>query len=174
MENEILFYIFSALAVGGALGVILVKGYVNAAMSMLLSILGISALMILMKAYFVGLLMVMVYAGAIMVLFVFIAMLVGGHESGAKLSARIKLAALWALTVGAGAWLADTCPEFFGRPAAGGAELLADSKNYGLLLFSKYMLHFQIAGALLLAAMVGVIVIAKDKAAPKKYKRDLL
>ena len=63
------------MAMLGALGVLMVRGYVNATMSMLLSMLGVAGLMILMKAYFLGILMVSVYAGAVLVLFVFVVIL---------------------------------------------------------------------------------------------------
>ena len=74
METAI-YYVLCAMTLGGALGVILARGYVNAAMSMLLSMLGAAGMMIMMGAYFVAFIMVSVYAGAVLVLFVFVVML---------------------------------------------------------------------------------------------------
>lgn len=69
---------------GGALGTILARGYVNAAMSMLLSMLGVAGMMVLMEAYFPAFIMVSVYAGAVLVLFVFVVMLMGEEKDGRK------------------------------------------------------------------------------------------
>ena len=69
METAI-YYVLCAMTLGGALGVILARGYVNAAMSMLLSMLGAAGMMVMMGAYFVAFIMVSVYAGAVLVLFV--------------------------------------------------------------------------------------------------------
>ena len=75
--QTILYYLFCALAVGGALGVLLSRNYINAAMSMLLSILGMSGMLFMMQAFFLAFIMLIVYAGAVMVMFVFIVMLIG-------------------------------------------------------------------------------------------------
>ena len=70
------------MMLGGALGTILARGYVNAAMSMLLSMLGVAGMMVLMEAYFPAFIMVSVYAGAVLVLFVFVVMLMGDYRLG--------------------------------------------------------------------------------------------
>ncbi len=172
MENSIILNIFSAIAIGGALGVLFVRSHVNAAMSMLLSVLGMSALLILMQAYLLGLLMVLVYGGAIMVLFVFIAMLVGDSNAKQTRFERIKLMFLWVLMMALIVYLSKSSPEFFSAPKSDG--VLAKAETYGYLMFTKYVLFFEIAGAILLAAMVGVIVIAKEKFPLKKFKRNML
>ena len=70
-----LFYLFAALAVIGGIGVVANKNPVSSAFAMILSFLGLAALFIQLDAYLVGILQVLVYAGAIMVLFLFIVML---------------------------------------------------------------------------------------------------
>ena len=82
---------------GGALGTILARGYVNAAMSMLLSMLGVAGMMVLMEAYFPAFIMVSVYAGAVLVLFVFVVMLMGEEKDGASTIKKLELVALWVL-----------------------------------------------------------------------------
>ena len=96
------------MAMLGALGVLMVRGYVNATMSMLLSMLGVAGLMILMKAYFLGILMVSVYAGAVLVLFVFVVMLIGDRNEQPSLLKKIALLVLWVL---AGAVVAFFRPD---------------------------------------------------------------
>ena len=136
------------MALGGALGVILARGYVNSAMSMLLSMLGVAGMMLLMKAYFIAFIMVSVYAGAVLVLFVFVVMLMGEERDGAGFFKNL-----------APTLLADA--DSAKLAAADSVSALASVKNYGLALFTQFMLPLQICGALLLAAMLGVIVIAK-------------
>ena len=160
---------------GGALGTILARGYVNAAMSMLLSMLGVAGMMVLMEAYFPAFIMVSVYAGAVLVLFVFVVMLMGEEKDGASTIKKLELIALWVLL---GAFIGWVSPEFLGKSAlhadkvADSVSPLASAKNYGLAIFSKFMLPFQICGALLLAAMLGVIVIALDQALVLGLRRN--
>lgn len=160
----IMYYIFCAMALGGALGVILARGYVNSAMSMLLSMLGVAGMMLLMKAYFIAFIMVSVYAGAVLVLFVFVVMLMGEERDGAGFFKKFALVVLWAalgvcVHILAPTLLADA--DSAKLAAADSVSALASVKNYGLALFTQFMLPLQICGALLLAAMLGVIVIAK-------------
>ncbi len=163
METAI-YYVLCAMTLGGALGAVLARGYVNAAMSMLLSMLGAAGMMVMMGAYFVAFIMASVYAGAVLVLFVFVVMLMGEEKDGAGFGKKLALAGLWVLL---GAFVGWASPEFFGDAAlhsgaaAAAPSPLAEAKNYAFALFSEYMLQFQICGALLLAAMLGVIVIAK-------------
>ena len=96
---------------GGALGTILARGYVNAAMSMLLSMLGVAGMMVLMEAYFPAFIMVSVYAGAVLVLFVFVVMLMGEEKDGASTIKKLELVALWVLL---GAFIGWVSPEFLG------------------------------------------------------------
>lgn len=99
---------------GGALGTILARGYVNAAMSMLLSMLGVAGMMVLMEAYFPAFIMVSVYAGAVLVLFVFVVMLMGEEKDGASTIKKLELIALWVLL---GAFIGWVSPELLGKSA---------------------------------------------------------
>ncbi len=171
--EDFIYYVFCAMAMLGALGVLMVRGYVNAAMSMLLSILGVAGLMILMKAYFLGFLMVSVYAGAVLVLFVFVVMLIGDRGDQSAVWKKIALLILWVL---AGAVVAFFHPDLAKYSAERNAEatsVLSVAKNYGYSLFTTFMLPVQIAGALLLAAMIGVMAVSKSPARKIKNKETL-
>ena len=87
--EAVIYYVFFAMLLGGALGVVLMPGYVNAAMSMLVSMLGAAGMMLMMGAYFPAFVMVSVYAGAVLVLFVFVVMLVDERGSPAPIG-RLK------------------------------------------------------------------------------------
>ena len=177
--QDIVYYIFCGMCLGGGLGVILLPGYVNSAMSMLLSMLGVAGLMLMMKAYFLAFIMIMVYAGAVLVLFVFVVMLIGGKSDGIS---NIRKGILLLLWVALGAVLGYFEPQIFKSCAVEHLRTTAETvapqcvevaKNYGLVLFTKFMLPFQIAGVLLLGAMVGAIVIAKQKTT-RKSRGDMV
>jgi NADH-quinone oxidoreductase subunit J len=165
------FYFFSALTIVGALFVVFHRNPVNSAMCMIVALVGVAALFGLLHAYFLAMLQVVVYAGAVMVLFLFIIMLLD-TEAGRPISAPNALAgvlALLILAIGA-KWLADHY-AFPVTPPAVQAEALpppnnplayaTSAKAFGYGLFTKYMLPFQVTGFLLLIAMVGVIVLSK-------------
>ena len=162
MTETVVYYIFCAMCLGGALGVLLMPNCVNAAMSMLVSMLGIAGLMLLMEAYFLAFIMITIYAGAVLVLFVFTMMLVGDAGDGESAWRKAGLVAMWLALGMLVAYFAPRVSAFSdGAVRAEGALSLA--KNYGEVIFKDFMLCFQIIGALLLAAMIGVIVVAKPK-----------
>ncbi len=168
------------MCLGGALGVIMIPNFVNSAMSMLVSMLGVAGLLLLMKAYFLAFIMIMVYAGAVLVLFVFVVMLVGDKTDGVSWIKKGTLLLLW---VALGAVLGYFEPEIFKGATSETLKVVADSsapmatelaKNYGLALFTKFMLPFQVSGVLLLAAMVGAIIIAKQKTVKRTRPSDMV
>lgn len=170
--QTILYYLFCALAVGGALGVLLSRNYINAAMSMLLSILGMSGMLFMMQAFFLAFIMLIVYAGAVMVMFVFIVMLIGEQLDDGGIWARLWLLGLWVLLCLAMSAFWISLPEDF-QVLSGAGEILANSKNYGLSMFSKFLPMFEVAGLVLLVAMVGIVAISKDKS-PKRPRREMI
>ncbi len=157
--ESLLFYVFSALCIGGALGVLFVNGYVNAAMSMLCSMLGFAGLAFLEKSYLLALLIIMVYAGAVMVLFLFAIIMMGADDSrNTPPSTKLKISILWLLACALFGYFAPQAAEFY---AAVPTDVIT-SKAMAALMFTKYALHVEVIGVLLLAAMTAVIVIARD------------
>lgn len=167
--EDMAYYLFCAMTLLGALGVLTVRGYVNAAMSMLLSMLGAAGLLVLMKAYFLAFIMVSVYAGAVLVLFVFVVMLMGDGTDNSSVYKKFGLLAVWVLAGMAFAFFQADLARY-SNSANDGVEVLSSAKNYGLGMLTTFMLPFQIAGALLLAAIVGVIAIAKMPS--KKHRNE--
>lgn len=171
MEN-VAYYISCALALGGAFGLLISRNYVNAVMSMLVSIFGVAGLLFVMQAFFLSFIMVVVYAGAVMVLFIFAVMLVGDQRENAGIFRRLGILGLWVLLCLGLSYFALSIPEM--RFRGGESVSFAPSvKDYGLVMFTKFLPMFEIVGAILLVAMVGVIVIAKDTS-PARPKRDML
>jgi len=169
--SDFLFYLFAFLTVFAAAGVVLNRNAVNAAMCLLLSFVGMAALFVLLEAYFLALLQVLVYAGAVVVLFLFIIMLFdvqGGtprrpYRPLAAVSGVIALAliVLGVLSFYHHGRLVSAAPA----PGAG-----AGLKDFGDQLFTTYLLPVQVTGFLLLVAMLGVTVLSR-KFEPKEDTR---
>jgi len=169
-----LFYFLSALTIVAALFVVFNREAVNSAMCMILALGGVAGMFVLLDAYFLAALQVVVYAGAVMVLFLFIIMLMDTRARRIRVTEMDLVAgigALLMLTVGA-IWLAHKFPAVAEMPeihplpsdqvALGYASA---TKTFGFGLFTRYMLPFQVAGFLLLISMVGVIVLSKKQPA---------
>ncbi len=160
----LLFWAFAALMLVFGAAVVINRNPVASAMSLVVSFLGLSALFMGLDAFFIGVIQVLVYAGAVMVLFLFIIMLLDLRaEERRKINAvtfaggiAVALAFLVQVLLvishlrGAG--------QPFPAVAVGGAD---DVRQVGLLLFSQYNLPFQIIGVLVLVATIGVIVLSK-------------
>lgn len=159
----ILFNLFVLFTVISALGVVVSRNAVNAAMCLLLSLVGIAGLFVHLDAYLLGFLLLLVYAGAIVALFLFIIMLL---DTSATAKGRTKHLSLFARFIAVGLVGAGIV-SFFAKgtihspdpvtvPAVG-----ASLKQYAYQLFTVYLLPVQVLGFLLLIAMLGVIVLSK-------------
>ena len=159
---DFLFYLFAALTVGSALMVALHRNAVNAAMSLFLTFFGMAGLFVLLEAYFLAILQVLVYAGAVVVLFAFIVMLLDldsqPRKPVGKLTAAAATVALALMGTGM-LWLFHQ--DRLAAPALPAEAAGSVLKSYGRQLFTTYLLPMQVAGFLLLIAMIGVIVISK-------------
>lgn len=171
MEN-VVYGIFCAMGVGGALGLLINRSYINAVMSMLVSMLGMAGLLFMMKAFFLAFVMLVVYAGAVMVLFVFTVMLLGEERENATVKNKVGAILLWLLMGLTASYFVLNCPDLK-LALEDGISALSISKLYGLTLFTKFLLLFEVAGAVLLVAMVAIIAIAKEPS-PKRPKREML
>ncbi len=161
--RALLFYAFGALAVAGALGMVLnVRNTVAGAMSLVLSMVALGGVYVLLDAYLVGVLQILVYAGAIVVLFLFVVMLL--NLRGEQLAPERQLPAKVLGVAAAGVLLVGfllVLPAF-GPPAALGPGF-GGYREVGLALFTDWVLAFEATSLLLLAAMIGAVVLAKRK-----------
>ena len=177
---DILFYFFATLSLGGGLLMVCSKHPISAAMFMIISLVGVAALFVLLEAFFLAVLQILVYAGAVMVLFLFIIMLLdvgpdGGKASKLKLISGLAsafsislLIVIFLIIVQDSGWLAEgetwgTVPESSSLTQGQNLIFSTGVKSFGYGLMTKYMLPLQISGFLLLAAMVGVIVLSKKE-----------
>lgn len=162
---DFLFYFLAALTLGSAFLVVASRNAVNAAMFLIVTVGGVAGLFVLLGAYFLAVLQILVYAGAVVVLFLFVVMLLddGGEAqvNPTALSIGASLAAFMLILLGVlsflgGPELVETGPALAVDPPVG-----SDLQGYGHQLFSVYLLPVQVAGFLLLIAMIGVILISK-------------
>ena len=160
---HVLFYLFALFTVVCAAGVVVNKNAVNGALCLLLSLVGVAGLFVQLDAYLLAFMLLLVYAGAIVALFLFIIMLLDVKgEPRARFSNVSIVASLLAFgllltglaTIASRGRLEAPAP---GSTAALGTHL----KLYAYQLFTTYLLPVQILGFLLLIAMLGVIVLSK-------------
>lgn len=171
MSLELIIYILGGLTIGSALMVILSKHPVRSVLFLVLTFFLISANYIMLNAQFVAIVNIIVYAGAIMVLFLFVLMLLNlSKENEPKSSLLVKLAASLAggsLLVVLVAAIKDSIvykapqilTEAMTTPVATDNQGLVE--NLGYLLFDKYVLPFEVSSILFIAAMVGAVLLAK-------------
>ena len=161
--------IFSAFSIGAVVSALLMvtnKRPVRAAMSLVATMSFLAGLYALLDAHLIAVLQLIVYAGAIMVLFLFVIMLLNLEEKEGKLGGNvILLQALGVVVVGL---LLVTMVSLFqanGSLAALGNvdEAFGTTKAVGKMLFTEYLLPFEIASVLLLAAIVGAVILAKRR-----------
>jgi len=162
---DVFFYLFAALTLASAfVGLIWCRNPVNAAMLFLVSLIGVAALFVMLEAYFLAFVQVLVYAGAVVVLFLFIIMLLDVEQEVSQrsikaLSAAAGLLAFAILVIGVAALLSSGSAKAADERIPESAPI--DLKGFGELLFTSYLLPMQVTGFLLLVAMIGVIVISK-------------
>jgi NADH-quinone oxidoreductase subunit J len=165
--NETAFYLFGAVAIGASLLVIAQRNPIYSVLLLIASFGALSGLYVLLDAPFVAVIQIIVYAGAIMVLFLFVVMLLNApHEDtdydervhpllrpgpmrfGAALAVALAVELWWALANGG---------ESGGFP--GGA--VSEVSTIGRLLFTTYAFAFEVTSILILVAMVGAVVLAR-------------
>lgn len=162
--HPVIFGILAALLVLSALGVVLARSPIRSAMSLVVTLFLLAVTFLFLDAPLVAVLQIIVYAGAIMVLFLFVIMLLNlQHDPPVPRHNAILGLALGGVSVllFAGAWLlrfgAAGAP---GLPAAA-PEGFGSTESIALRLFTQHLLAFEITGLLLLVAVVGAVVLAK-------------
>lgn len=162
--SAFLFYLFGAIAIAGALGMVAnVRNTVAGAVSLVATMVALGAIYVLLEAYLIGVLQVLVYAGAIVVVFLFVVMLLNLRQEEYGPS-RIPGAKVWAALI-SGLVLVQflsLLPGSFG-PAAEAPEGFGGYRQVGASLYTDYVLVFEVTSLLLLAAMVGAVVLAKRR-----------
>ena len=162
--SPILFYLFAGLTLGFGVAVVANRNPVASALCLVVSFLGLAALFVGLDAYFIAVIQVLVYAGAVMVLFLFIIMLL---DLKAEERRKLNLPAyagggLVALAFVVQLWFVLRKFEAGASPFPMLAQTgVDDVRNVGTTLFATHNLPFQVIGVLILVATIGVIVLSK-------------
>jgi len=162
---ELAFYLFAVLTVGGGLMVVTARNPVHSVLWLILAFLSSAGLFILLGAEFVAMLLVIVYVGAVAVLFLFVVMMLdvdfaelkAGMAQYMPIALLIGVVLLMQLGLVLGDWrFADGAEGARAVPVTGDAQ---NTAALGAVLYDKYIYLFQAAGLILLVAMVGAIVL---------------
>jgi NADH-quinone oxidoreductase subunit J len=160
--EQLFFYIFAAIAVISALGVITAKDPIHSAVFLIACLLQVAAVFILLRSPFLAVVQVFIYVGAVVVLFLFAVMMldIGKERLKERIHGQIKYAvpAVLVFFVLAGYLILK------GRLSApigkyGPSELAANTETLGKLLYTQYIFSFEVVSVLLLVALIGAIVL---------------
>ena len=181
--EAVAFWILGPLALAGGLGMIFARNAVHSALFLVMTMLCLGVLYMVQQAPFLGFVQIIVYTGAIMMLFLFVLMLVGRDSSdsvvevlrGQRLWATVLGVGLAVLVVGALARaLTDVTPLGLAGERANGGD--GNVANLGNAIFTKYLFPFELTSALLITAAVGAMILGYiDKArSGKRSQRELV
>jgi NADH-quinone oxidoreductase subunit J len=163
-----LFFVLAALIIAFASGVVVTRHPVRSAMCLVVTLFLLAVLFVFLDADFVAALQVVVYAGAILVVFLFVIMLLNLQDDAAQTrmprwaSAAVVAAGLFAVAVLS---LLKQTGDLLPGPGMGSAPPaeFGSIQAVGLTLFTRYLLPFEITGLLMLAGVIGAVVLAKRK-----------
>jgi len=169
-SEQLVFYAFAAMAVLGSLFVIVQRNPIYSVLALIGAFFGLSGLYVLLEAPFVAVVQIIIYAGAIMVLFLFVVMLLNvPREDAAEWDRAHPLYRPWPMRIGALlalvtiaqlGWALSRTPGIgggVGEQTAG----ISDVGALGRVLFTDYMFAFELTSILIIASMVGAVILAR-------------
>ncbi|MFZ9702318.1 MAG: NADH-quinone oxidoreductase subunit J [Candidatus Nanopelagicales bacterium] len=177
--EPVVFWICATLAVLGAIGMLISHKAVHSALWVALTMINLAVLYVLQSAPFLGVAQVVVYTGAVMMLFLFVLMIVGVDASDAlvetiKGQRRVSILAGTLLVIGLVLLLGNSFSVQTAQLANADSAYGGNVQGIAALLFGKYVLIFEITSALLITAAVGAMILAhKERTAPKKTQEVL-
>jgi NADH-quinone oxidoreductase subunit J len=172
----IAFYLFATLTIASAVAVIFARNPVHSVLWLILAFFNAAGLMLLAGAEFIALLLVIVYVGAVMVLFLFVVMMLNidfatlrsGFTRNLPFGIIVALVLLAEMVLAVSAWKAGAGISGAAPPEARVPNIVA----LGELLYSRYLLPFELAGLVLLVAMIGAIVLT-HRSRPDARPQDI-
>ncbi len=170
---HIIFYLFSAVAVGSALVVISARNPVHSVLALVVTFFAMAGVWMLLRAEFLSLILLLVYVGAVMTLFLFVVMMLNINRE-ARLGGFVRYlpVGLVIVVLVTALTIAALAPQYFGilqmpAPAAEPADY-SNLAQVGTLLYTDYVYPVEIGGALLLSAMVAAIALTHRGAVRRK------
>ena len=162
-----MFYVFAALAVAAGVLVVGSRNPVHSVLFLILAFFNAAGLFVLMGAEFLAMILVIVYVGAVAVLFLFVVMMLNidfadlrsGFVRYLPVGALVGLILLAELILDIGSWVVAPGMTGVRAPSASGGLALTNTRALGDILYTRYLFAFQAAGLILLVAMIGAIVL---------------
>lgn len=170
---EIVFYLFGAILIASALSVVTVGNPVYAVLFLVLSFFSAACIWMLLQAEFLAIVLVLVYVGAVMVLFLFVVMMldVSGHQKRAHFARYLPVGLLVAVAMAAQLflliWTQGLKTQAMPTPYPAG---YSHTEALGLLLYTDYLYAFEIAAVLLLVAIIAAIALTHRKRPETRYQ----
>jgi len=169
----VFFYLFAGVCVACAFMVIAAKNPVHSVLYLILAFVNAAGLFMLMGAEFLAMILIVVYVGAVLVLFLFVVMMLdvdfavlkAGFLKYLPVGATVGLLLLVELVLIVGTWI--TAPDITAQAPTPPASDISNTEAIGLILYTRYVYLFEVAGLILLVAMIGAIVLTLQ------HKRDL-
>lgn len=161
------FYAFAIVVVAAGLMVTISRNPVHSVLWLILAFLSSAGLFVLLGAEFVAMLLIIVYVGAVAVLFLFVVMMLDIDFAALKgeiarympLGLLIGVVLLMQLSLGIGAWVQADGALGLRQAVAPALDQVENTRALGLLIYDKYLLLFQLSGLILLVAMIGAILL---------------
>ena len=159
-----IFFVAAAVAVVGAIGVVVSKQPIRSVLSLVVVMLALSVLFLLLSAQFIFVVQIIVYAGAVMVLFLFVIALFGPARELTRSRLRFQawLSALFVLALLALIWVAVEGIQYR-QPDKPDINLFGTVQSIGVGLFTTYLYPFELTSLLLLTAAIGAIYLSRKK-----------
>ena len=175
------FYLFAVLVIASGALTILARNPVHSVLWLILAFFNAAGLMVLLGAEFLAMLLIVVYVGAVAVLFLFVVMMLNidfaemraGFMKNAPLGMAVAIVLLAELVLGIGAYRAGKLE--LGAPLGDAAPVAGESniENIGALLYTEYLFLFEAAGIILLVAMIGAIVLTHRERRATRGHQDI-
>ena len=173
MLSALFFYLFAILCVGAAFMVIAARNPVHAVLFLILAFFNAAGLFVMLGAEFLAMILIVVYVGAVLVLFLFVVMMLDVDFAALKagflkylpVGATVGLLLLVELVLIVSAWV--TAPEATAQAPTPPPSEISNTEAIGLILYTRYVYLFEAAGLILLVAMIGAIVLTLQ------HKRDV-
>jgi NADH-quinone oxidoreductase subunit J len=165
--QAILFYLFAVAAVGAGVMVVAARNPVHSVLFLILAFFNTAGLFILIGAEFLAMILVIVYVGAVAVLFLFVVMMLdidfvelrSGFVRYLPIGGLVGLVLLAELILVSVSWAVTPAGTVVGAAAPAGAAALSNTRALGDILYTRYVFAFQAAGLILLVAMIGAIML---------------
>ena len=159
---EVLFFLFAAMALGSAINVLAQKHVLYSALSLIMMLASVAGLYVLLRADFLAVIQILVYTGAIMVLFVFVIMLL--NVTSGEEAAEDPMKWLKFIGIPAGLFLLAMISSVVWRTGVEGVDtagFIGTPEAIGTSMFTDYLLPFEATSLLILIAIIGAVVLAK-------------